>query len=53
VEFRQFQGDVEEGRKQVVQLEQLGLNVEKVMDSLTVYQYNAKKTRIIRYRRPM
>lgn len=43
VEFRQFQGDVEEGRKQVVQLEQVGLNVKKIMDSLTVYQYSAKK----------
>jgi len=43
VEFRQFQGDVEEGRKQVVQLEQIGSNLEKIMDSLTVYQYRAKK----------
>lgn len=43
VEFRQFQGDVEEGRKQVVLLEQIGSNLEKIMDSLTVYQYRAKK----------
>ncbi len=43
VEFLQFQGDVEEGRKQVVQLEQVGSNLEKIMDSLTVYQYSAKK----------